>query len=123
MSTLEPASRQLAAFTRTDCRALVWSQQVLLVIWAVAAAHAAYQLQAAGFALGQWQSPLVFFRTSGLQTLATAALILRVRPVQSTSWRPFRHLPRITLQLFKHSLHNISPERWPGTLACQHSKW
>jgi hypothetical protein len=58
-----------------------------VLLWAVAAAHAAHQLTAEGWAASEWQSPLVFFRTSGLQTLAIGALVLRVRPALDVTLR------------------------------------
>lgn len=60
-----------------------WRHHALVVLWAVAAAHATrFMVQAVvgGRLLQGISSPMAFFRSSGLETLATCALVLRVRP-------------------------------------------
>lgn len=77
LATSQPHMFQ-AIFILMICRVPVWWQHAGVVLWTLAAAHAVHFMSAKNGEASQWQSPLVFFRTSGLQTLAIAALILRV---------------------------------------------
>ncbi len=66
------------------CRRLpAWRQHALVVLWAVAAAHGLrFAVKVAAGSVPQaaaLASPLSLFRRSGLEALATVALVLRVR--------------------------------------------
>jgi hypothetical protein len=96
------------------CRAPVWMQHAMVVLWALAAAHVVHYMSAAAIVTSQWQSPLVLFRTSGLQTLAIAALILRVS-------HPPNHMPRGLSTCVAPAMAHLPASAGPGyTGSAQH---